>query len=146
MTDTEFIEKLTHDCDTDNFRVWLEWNWEHPQLRELSNEPQFRDWFNKAFNDDGHSETDEHYAYCGETEIDKELGGRLSWLRCLKCFGKSEHITLSDENDFFPLYADAFDYGEKKYWVLTTVGQGSISWLMTDEAFRKEYVKENPND
>ena len=83
MTDTEFIEKLTHDCDTDDFRVWLEWNWEHPQLRELSNEPQFRDWFNKAFNDDGHSETDEHYAYCGETEIDKELGGRLSWLRCL---------------------------------------------------------------
>ena len=147
MTNEEFIAKLTHKCDISDIAAWLEWEWEHPQLRELAGEPQFRDWFNKAFNDNGCSETDEHYAYLGETEIDKELGGRLSWLSSLKCFGKAEHLTLSDEDDFFPLYADAFNYGEEKYWVLTMVGQGSISWLMTDEAFRKEYVnKEISNE
>ena len=145
MTNKEFITKLTHKCDISDIAAWCEWEWNHPQLRELAGESQFRDWFSKAFNADGISETDEHYAYCGETEIDKELGSRLSWLRSLKCFGKSEHITLSDENDFFPLYADAFNYDEKKYWVLTMVGQGSISWLMTDEAFRKEYANKENN-
>ena len=144
MTDTEFITKLTQKCDYNNFAEYIEWVWNHPQLRELSSEPQFKNWFSKAFNDDGISETDEHYSYCGETEIDKELGGRLSWLS--SCFGKFEHLELSDEEDSFPLHADAFNVDNQKYWVLTMVGQGSISWLMTDEAFRKEYInKENAN-
>jgi hypothetical protein len=136
MTDTEFITKLTEECNPHDFKAWIEWNWNHPQWRELSNEPQFRDWFNKAFNDNGCSATDEHYAYLGETEIEKELGARLGWF---SSWG-SEHLTLSDEDACFPLYADAFNYENKKYWVLTFVGQGSISWIMTDEAFKKEYT------
>ena len=77
----------------------------------------------------------------GETEIDRELGGRLSWFDTWECFGVVEHLTLSDEDDDFPLYAHAFSYGKEKYWVLTMVGQGSISWLMTDEAFKREYTR-----
>ena len=141
MTDKELIAKLNRKCDISDIAAWFEWEWNHPQWRELSTEPQFRDWFNKAFNDEGSSETDEHYAYCGETEIERELGRHLSWFSSWS----GEHLELSDENDFFPLYADAFNYEEKKYWVLTMVGQGSISWLMTDEAFRKEYVDKEPN-
>lgn len=139
MTDAEFIAKLTKSCDTSDFDTWIDWNWSHPQWRELSTEPQFRDWFYKVFDENGYSESDEHYAYLGETEIEKELGSRLSWFSTWKCFGTIEHLELSDENDFFPLYAHAFDYGDEKYWVLTMVGQGAISWLMTDEAFKKEY-------
>lgn len=141
MTDKDFIVKLTNKPDFNgDFAAYIEWEWKHSQLRELSNEVQFKDWFAKLFDDNGISETDEHYAYCGATEIDKELGSRLSWLS--SCFGKFEHLDLSDEGDSFPLYADAFIYNENKYWVLTMVGQGSISWLMTDEAFKKEYLKE----
>jgi hypothetical protein len=146
MTDTEFITKLTEECNPHDFKAWIEWNWNHPQWRELSNEPQFRDWFDRIFDTNGYSETDEHYAYLGKTKVDKELGSRLSWFDTWECFGTVEHLTLSDENDSFPLYAHAFSYGKKKYWVLTVVGQGSVSWLMTDAAFRKEYVdKEEQN-
>ena len=139
MTNEEFIAKLTQKCDCHNFAEYVAWNWSHPQWRELSDEPQFKAWFSKLFNENGHSQTDEHYAYLGETDIDKELGSRLSWFSSWSCFGELEHIELED--DFFPLYADAFSYDNKKYWVLTMVGQGAISWLMTDEAFRIEYFK-----
>lgn len=140
MTDAEFITKLTRKCDYSNFAKWIEWELNHPQWRELSNEPQFKEWFYKAFNENGRSQSDEYYAYQGETGVDKELGSRLSWFSSWD----GEHLTLSGEDDFFLLYADAFNYDDKKYWVLTMVGQGAISWLMTDEAFRKEYMnKEN---
>ena len=142
MTDTEFITILNSRPDFgEDFTAYFEWSLNHPQLQELSKEPQFQEWFSKAFNADGISDTDEHYAYCGDTEIDKELGSRLSWLS--SCFERVEHLELSDESDFFPLYADAFMYNENKYWVLTMIGQGSISWLMTDAAFKNKYFKEN---
>lgn len=141
MTDEEFIAKLTDAPDMDDLCNWIDWHMGHPQLRELANEPQFKDWLGRAFDENGCSKTDEHYVYFGKTEIDRELGRRLTWLTCL---GQSESRTLSDEDDFFPLYADSFSYDNKKYWVLTMVGQGAISWLMTDEAFKKEYEdKEN---
>jgi hypothetical protein len=147
MTDAEFIAKLTAKCDITDFAAWLEWEWNHPQWRELSNEPQFKDWFNRAFNENGRSNTDENYGYHGETKFDKELGSRLSWFNTWECFGTVEHLELSDEDDSFPLYAHAFSYGKEKYWVLTMVGQGAISWLMTDDAFKKEYMtKEKTND
>ena len=141
MTDTEFLEKLKRKCDISDISAWFEWEWTHPQWKELSNEPQFRDWFYRAFDANGISQTDEHYGYLGETEIDRELGGRLSWFDTWECFGVVEHLTLSNEDDDFPLYAHAFSYGKEKYWVLTMVGQGSISWLMTDEAFKREYTR-----
>lgn len=147
MTDVEFIAKLTEERNYSDLSTWIEWNWNHPQWRELSNEPQFRDWFNRIFDVNGYSETDEYYAYCGKTKIDKELGSRLSWFDTWECFGVVEHLTLSDEDDDFPLYAHAFSYGKEKYWVLTMVGQGSISWLMTDGAFKRENMaKEKTND
>ena len=141
MTNEELIAKLNHKCDISDIVAWLDWEWSHPQWLEISSEPQFKDWFNKAFNEEGYSATDEYYAYHSETEIDRELGSHLSWFSSWV----GEHLKLSDENDSFPLYADAFNYGEEKYWVLTMVGQGSISWLMTDEAFRKEYENKENN-
>ena len=142
MTDAEFITILNSQPDFGgDFAAYFEWSLHHPQLQELSKESQFQEWFNKVFNTDGISESDEHYAYCGETIIDKELGSRLSWLS--SCFGTVEHLKLSDESDFFPLYADAFMYNDNKYWVITMIGQGSISWLMTDAAFTNQYFKEN---
>ena len=139
MTDAEFIAKLTEQRDTSDPHAWLEWNLKHPQWRELSNEQQFRDWFYKALNDSGISHTDEYYGYFGESEIEKELGQRISWFNTWECFGSVENFTLSDEYDEFPFYAHAFSYGNEKYWVLTLEGQGATSWFMTDEAFKKEY-------
>ena len=142
MTDAEFITILNSEPDFGgDFAAYFEWNLKHPQLQELSKEAQFQEWFSKVFDTDGISETDEHYAYCGDTIIDKELGSRLSWLS--SCFETVEHLKLSDESDFFPLYADAFMYNDNKYWVLTMVGQGAISWLMTDAAFKNQYFKES---
>lgn len=139
MTDAEFIAKLTEQRDTSDPHAWLEWNLKHPQWRELSNEQQFRDWFYKVLNDSGISYTDEYYSYFGESEIEKELGQRISWFNTWECFGSVENFTLSDEYDEFPFYAHAFSYGNEKYWVLTLEGQGATSWFMTDEAFKKEY-------
>ena len=139
MTDAEFLEKLKRKCDISDISAWFKWEWTHPQWKELSNEPQFIGWFYKAFDTNGISQTDEYYGYLGETEIDRELGSRLSWFDTWECFGVVEHLTLLDEDDNFPLCAHAFSYGKEKYWVLTMVGQGSISWLMTDEAFQREY-------
>lgn len=139
MTNAEFIAKLTEERNPHDFKAWTAWNWWHPQWRELSVEPQFREWFYKAFDENGYSQSDEHYAYCGATELEKELGSRLSWFDTWECFGKTVSRRLSKEDDDFPLYAHAFDYENKKYWVLTLVGQGAISWLLTNEAFEKEY-------
>ena len=136
MTDAEFIAKLTEKPETHDIFSYAHWHFTHPQWRELSAEPQFKSWFSKLFNEDGHSQSDEHYAYFGETEIDKELGSRLSW------FGSwdGEYMRLSDEEEDFPEHATSFWYEGKKYWVLTLEGQGAVSWLLTDEAFRREFM------
>ena len=139
MTDAEFIAKLTEKPAAQDIFTYANWYFSHPQWRELSTEPQFKSWFYKLFNEDGHSQSDEHYAYFGETEIDKELGRRLSW------FGSwdGEYIRLSDEEDDFPEHATSFWYEDKKYWVLTLEGLGAVSWILTDEAFKKEFEENN---
>ena len=91
MTNEELIAKLNHKCDISDIAAWLEWEWSHPQWLELSTEPQFKDWFSKAFNEEGYSETDEHYAYCGETS------------GCSGCQGMGRHaarITSFCKEDF----------------------------------------------
>lgn len=133
MTDTEFIAKLTEEPKMHDIFTYTNWFLTHPQWRELAAEPQFKSWFSNLFNENGHSQSDEHYAYHSENEIDRELGSRLSW------FGSwdGEYIRLSD--DEFPAHAISFWYEGKKYWVLTQEGQGAISWLLTDEAFKREF-------
>ena len=139
MTDAEFIARLTKEPETYNIFTYAHWVFTHPQWRELSTEPQFKSWFFKLFNEDGHSQSDEHYAYFGETEIDRELGCRLSWFD--SWYG--EYLILSEEDADFPKHATSFWYEGKKYWVLTLEGQGAVSWLLTDEAFKKEFEKNN---
>ena len=136
MTDTEFIAKLTEEPKVNDIFTYAHWYFSHPQWRELSIEPQFKSWFSKLFNEDGHSQSDEHYTYFGETEIDRELGRRLSWFDSWD----GEYIRLSNEDDDFPEHATSFWYEDKKYWVLTMEGLGAVSWLLTDEAFRKEFM------
>ena len=137
MTDIEFINKLS-DSRVDDITYQIL----HPQWKELSNEPQFKKWFYEAVAD-GVSNSDMYYLYC-DSKIDRALGSRLSWFNHWDCFGKNETIDLF-EDDEFPLYAHAFDYEDKKYWVLTLVGQGAYSWLMTDKMFQQEYIEKENN-
>lgn len=135
MTDAEFIAKLTEEPKAHDIFTYANWHFTHPQWRELAAEPQFKVWFSNLFNENGHSQSDEHYTYHSENEIDRELGCRLSW------FGTwdGEYVILSEEDADFPEHATSFWYEGKKYWVLTLEGQGAISWLLTDEAFKKEF-------
>lgn len=135
MTDAEFIAKLIEEPKAHDIFTYAHWYLTHSQWRELAAEPQFKASFSNLFNENGHSQSDEHYAYHSENEIDRELGCRLSW------FGSwdGEYVILSEEDADFPEYATSFWYEGKKYWVLTLEGQGAISWLLTDEAFKREF-------
>ena len=132
MTDKEFVYELTKPIEKCFLLPYLE---HEERIHILSQEPQFKDWLLRV-TEDGWSENDEWFLYNGKTELDKELGSRISWLSAL-C--EEEPIDIKTMDDYFPGQAQWFDYEGERYWIITYFGQGALSWLMTDEVFRDEY-------
>ena len=137
MTDEQFIYELTKPVSKDCLLPYLEHD---ERIRELSKEPQFRDWLMKH-TEAGYSCTDEWFLYNAESKLEHELGSRISWFSGL---GAGEEIEVS--SGCYPIYATAFEYEGNTYWVVTCFGQGSISWVMTDCAFKQEYEEELSNE
>lgn len=137
MTDEQFIYELTKPVSEGCHLPYLEHD---ERIKKLSKEPQFRDWLMKH-TEAGYSQTDEWFLYNGEPGLDQELGTRISWFSGL---GDSGELEVS--SGFFPIYAAAFEYEGATYWVVTCFGQGSISWIMTDLAFKQEYKEELNNE
>lgn len=133
MTDQEFVQALTGPAPDDCILPFL---YHEELIRKLSVEPQFKAWM-KKHTEAGYSMSDEWFDYNGETELERELGSRISWFTGLST---TKPIEVESEGDnWFPIQAQAFDYDGFKFWVVTCIGQGAISWIMTDLAFQQEY-------
>ena len=130
MTNQEFINELTKPC----YQPALSFIEHDERMRALSKELQFKEWIERI-TEDGSSCTDEYYSYQAEG-IDEALGSRISWLAGLS---NVRPIDITRTYDTFCCIAQEFDYEDKKYWVVTMAGQGAVSWLMTDDAFKEEY-------
>ena len=135
MTDQEFIYELTKPIEKCFLLSFLE---HEERICNLSKEPQFRLWLEKE-TASGASKDDEWYLYSGETELDKELGSRISWFAGLST---EENRDVTPSGDIFATVAQPFMFEKKIYWICTCFGQGAVSWIMTDEAFEREYKKE----
>lgn len=133
MTDREFIDILTSPPE----KYALPFIYHEELIRKLSVEPQFKAWM-KEHTEAGYSHDDEWFLYnTDEGTIDHALGTRISWFAGL-CTTKS--IQVKEEGEpCFPIIAQPFDYDGDKFWLMTCFGQGAISWIMTDELFRKDY-------
>lgn len=132
MTDEQFIYELTKPVSNDCFLSFLEYD---ERIKKLSLEPQFKAWIMKH-TEAGCSHDDEWFLYEGESELEKELGSRISWLAGLS---NSQPIDITSAGDFFPMQAQSFEYEGYTFWLLTCWGQGAISWIMTDKLFQQEY-------
>lgn len=134
MTDQEFIQLLESPTPKNYPLAFL---YHDELIRKLSAEPQFKAWIQKHA-EAGYSHDDEWFLYHAEEgTIDYELGVRISWFTGL---GTEVAIQVKEEGEpCFPIYAKSFDFDGAKYWVMTCIGQGAVSWLMTDELFRKDY-------
>ena len=130
MTDEQFIDELTKPVSEGCLLPFMEHD---ERIRELSKEPQFKAWLMKH-TEAGYSHADEWFLYNGESGIDQELGSRISWFS-----GLSTGDAIEVTSGCYPTYANAFEYEGNTYWVVTCFGQGSLSWLMTDLAFKQEY-------
>ena len=117
---------------TDNSFIYRE-----ELIRKLSVEPQFKAWM-KEHTEAGYSHDDEWFLYnAKEGTIEHMLGVRISWFAGLSA---EKSIRVTDGNDdYFPIIAQPFDYDGHKFWLMTCFGQGAISWIITDELFRKDY-------
>jgi hypothetical protein len=129
LTDQEFIAKLT--APTVNNLGFLEYD---ACIKELSQEPQFKQFVRQAVQETGVSKDDEQYLYGDDDTLTKELGTRISWFEALST--DSDH-TYFDEG-IFPLFGKSFILDDEKYWVLTCVGQGAVSWLVTDAKIKQD--------
>lgn len=109
----------------------------HDEIFALTEEPQFKEWFTKELAD-GCSCTDEWLLYQGQDEIARELGSRLSWLGTI---ATDKEINVSEPDDYFPTFAQPFELYGDKYWLLTVVGQGAVSWIMSDIKFHEEFKR-----
>lgn len=101
-------------------------------VAQLASEPILINWI-EGETISGKSKDDEYYAY-NATGLDKSIGTCLSYLKYVDPNGA--HIEIPGE---FPTIADAVMVNDKKYWIITMVGQGAVSWLCTDAVFREEY-------
>ena len=130
MTDKEFIEKLKS----------ISYITPRSVIQELSQQPQFKAFLDKELGEDGSTSTDEHYLYSYDSELDHELGSRISWFDAL-CGGLGVvDLTDYEKGEYtFPCEAESFVLDGKRYWILTMTGQGAVSWIMSDERFIKEY-------
>lgn len=130
MTDEQFIYELTKPVSEGCILPYLEHD---ERIKRLSKESQFRDWLIKHTST-GYSKADEWFLYNGDSKLDQELGSRISWFS-----GLSIRDEIEVASGCYPTYANTFEYEGTKYWVVTCFGQGSLSWLMTDLAFKQEY-------
>lgn len=134
MTDQEFIQTLTSPPPKECLLPFL---YHEELIQKLSTEPQFKAWI-QEHTEAGYSHDDEWFLYnADEGTIDHALGTRISWFSGL-CTTESIQVKEAG-SPCFPIYAQPFDLDGAKYWVLTCIGQGAVSWLMTDELFRKDY-------
>lgn len=124
MENEQFIKQFIEHCDKDRFK-----------LSELQHDKCLIDWVERETLS-GKSFDDEHYNYM-TTGFDNEIGGRLSFLPYVD--QNSMHVDL--ESGAFPMCADSFFMNGKRYWVVTMMGQGAVSWIYTDETFTKEFQR-----
>ena len=132
MTDQEFIYELTKPVSNDCFLPFLE---HEERIKKLSLEPQFKNWMIKH-TEAGYSHDDEWFLYSDEPELDRELGSRISWFAGLS---NAPSIDITEGGSYFPQFAQHFEYDGYCFWVVTMMGQGAISWIMTDKLFQQEY-------
>lgn len=132
MTDEQFIYELTKPVSEDCFLPFLEHD---ERIRKLSKEPQFKAWMIKH-TEAGYSHDDEWFLYSDEPELDRELGSRISWFTGLS---DTPSVDITEKGSCFPMFAQPFEYDGHHFWVVTMIGQGAISWIMTDILFQQEY-------
>ena len=123
MTDMEFIEALEKACSYKNPNRTSD-------IRKLANMKQFSDFLYQETASTGMTETDEMYLY-NDNKLLSTIGSRMSWFGYLS---DEPPIDLKDEH--FPFVGERFVYNDNVYWLLTMWGQGSMSWIETDELFQ----------
>ena len=127
MTESQIALAFVQACDNILSRRKI--------IPELIQEPKFQSWV-KEITKEGISPDDEYFAYKGETELDKTIGPRLSYLEYAST-KEDQYVQL--QHEAFRTVAQSVIIGNQKYWIITMIGQGATSWLCTDDYFKQNY-------
>lgn len=87
---------------------------------------------------------DEYYAYIKQNELAQALGSHMSLLA--HSLQTAEDIKLVNISGEFPMYAESFWYDNVRYWLITMIGQGACSWIVTEDYFNKKLAKDFKKD
>lgn len=134
MTDKELLKLFEKPEEEKAYLEFMFGDGKKKIMETIVKTEQFKTFFYKMIKE-GHD--DEHYAYFHDNKIEEALGTRLSWLSYIA----DKPIDISQEGDYFPTQACSFIFEDKKYWLITIIGQGALSWVITNEKFNKEYMK-----
>lgn len=138
MTDKELLQLFEKPEEETEYLKFMFGDGKKKVMEKVITTEQFRTFFPRMIERD-----DEHWLYFG-TDVEKAIGSRLSWLSYLSTNNKPFDVKYAVGETNFYMQAQPFIYEDKKYWVVTMFGQGSVSWVEDEETFLKNYIlKEN---
>ena len=130
MTDKELLQLFEKPEDEKEYLEFMFGKGKKQIMEKVIQTEQFKEFFPKMITED-----DEHWGYFGKNDVEKTLGSHMSWLGYLS----NIEFEVTREGEDFPTYAKPFNFLSQKYWLMTMFGQGSMSWILPDEDFQKEY-------
>ncbi len=130
MTDKELLQLFEKPEDEKEYLEFMFSKGKKQIMEKVIQTEQFKEFFPKMITED-----DEHWGYFGKNDVEKTLGSYMSWLGYLS----DDSFNVTQDGDNFETQAQPFTFNGERYWLITMFGQGSVSWIIDDKTFVKEY-------
>lgn len=140
MTDKELLQLFEKPEDEKAYLEFMFGDGKRHIMEKVIQTPQFKEFFPKMIEQD-----DEYWCYHGD-EIEVAIGSRLSWLSYLSEQKEPYSIEYTVGETNFPMHAYSFTFDNKKYWLITIIGQGATNWIMSEDKFFETYIIKLPNN
>ena len=101
-------------------------------FEEVINDPAFKEWVKEETSKNGSTLTDEEYCTRDDvSELSAALGTRLSWISPI--IGLDEEFISDNDKQ---IYAGKIILDETPYWVVTLLGDSSLTWICNEEGYQ----------
>ena len=140
MTDKELLQLFEKPEDEKEYLEFMFGNGKKHIMEKIIQTSQFKKFFPRMIKYD-----DEYWSYFGKNNVEKTLGSHMSWLGYLSENKDPLPVKNANGENNFDMFAKNFIFNEKKYWVVSMYGQGSITWVYDDKEFFQNYIVKFPD-
>lgn len=139
MTDKELLQLFEKPEDEKEHLEFMFGDGKKHIMEKIIQTSQFKEFFPRMIEQD-----DEYWCYHGD-EIEIAIGSRLSWLSYLSEQKEPYNIKYAIGETNFPTHAYSFSFDNKRYWLITIIGQGAVSWVVSEDKFFETFIIEFPD-